>query len=84
MVPCRGITLRRLQVLSRNWCIGSGTFGGVYNVLFEDSVVGQPSTHAGPGIPVPWAFKFKSHQYFPGPIVRRHVAHVVKIHFANW
>eukprot|EP00041_Stephanoeca_diplocostata_P023058 m.560444 g.560444 ORF g.560444 m.560444 type:complete len:501 (-) comp22210_c0_seq21:1766-3268(-) len=68
MVPCRDITLQRLHVLSRNWCIGSGTFGGVYNILFEDSVVGRPSRGAVPGIPVPWAFKFKSHQYFPGPI----------------
>ena len=61
MVPCTRVTMRRLVIRSRNWCIGSGTFGGVSDVLFEDSVVG------GSG-PVPWAFKFKSHDYFPGPI----------------
>lgn len=62
MVPCTRVTMRRLVIRSRNWCIGSGTFGGVSDVLFEDSVVG------GPNMTVPWAFKFKSHDYFPGPI----------------
>ena len=28
-VPTRNITMRRLHVMSRNWCIGSSTFGGV-------------------------------------------------------
>ena len=44
----------------------SSTFGGVYDVLFEDSVIGDPSDADG-GV-VPWAFKFKSHEYFPGSI----------------
>ena len=66
MMPTRNITMRRLHVHSRNWCIGSSTFGGVYDILFEDSVIGDPSDiDAGQ---VPWALKFKSHEFYPGPI----------------
>jgi polygalacturonase len=61
MIPCRRIAMRRLVIRSRNWCIGSGTFGGVSEVLFEDSVVGDSD------VPVPWAFKFKSHQCVAPP-----------------
>eukprot|EP00947_MAST-08B_sp_MAST-8B-sp1_P002835 g2835.t1 len=113
MVPCRNITMRRLHIRHRNWCIGSGTFGGIYDILFEDSIIGgvpedddndedddddetddhdddaddnvllkrRRSASGGIDDSVPWAFKFKSHQYFPGPIenvtVRRiRVGHV--------
>ena len=79
MMPTRNITMRRLQIRSRNWCIGSSTFGGVYDILFEDSTIGDPDDPVAGQ--VPWAFKFKSHEYYPGNIenvtVRRiHVAAV--------
>lgn len=64
-VPTRNITMRRLHVMSRNWCIGSSTFGGVYDILFEDSMVGDVHNLSNT---VPWAFKFKSHEYDPGSI----------------
>lgn len=63
MMPLRNVTIRNVNILSRNWCIGSGTFGGVYDVLMEDCRIGA-SDH----VTVPWAIKFKSHQYYPGPI----------------
>jgi polygalacturonase len=67
MRPTRNITMRRLLIRSRNWCIGSSTFGGIYDILLEDSEIGSPDdTEAGQ---VPWAFKFKSHEFFPGSIV---------------
>jgi len=63
MAPTRNITMRNLRIVSRNWCIGSATFGGVYDILFEDSTIGDPDT-----ITSPWAIKFKSHRYYPGPM----------------
>jgi polygalacturonase len=69
MVPTRNVTMRRLAIRSRNWCLGSSTFGGIYDVLFEDSEIGDPSDDpADPQSPVPWAIKFKSHEFFPGSI----------------
>mmetsp|Transcript_27325 Transcript_27325/g.64038 ORF Transcript_27325/g.64038 Transcript_27325/m.64038 type:complete len:575 (+) Transcript_27325:49-1773(+) len=61
--PTRNITMRNLRIVSRNWCIGSATFGGVYDILFEDSTIGDPDT-----ITSPWGIKFKSHRYYPGPM----------------
>ena len=66
MMPTRNLTMRRLQIRSRNWCIGSSTFGGIYDILFEDSTIGDPDDDVAGQ--VPWAFKFQSHEYFPGSI----------------
>ena len=44
MVPTRNVTMRNLRIVSRNWCIGSATFGGIYDILFEDSTIGDPDT----------------------------------------
>jgi hypothetical protein len=63
MAPTRNVTMRNLRIVSRNWCIGSATFGGIYDVLFEDSTIGDPNT-----VTSPWAIKFKSHRYYPGPM----------------
>lgn len=63
MSPTRNITMRNLRIVSRNWCIGSATFGGIYDILFEDSTIGDPYT-----VTSPWAIKFKSHRYYPGPM----------------
>ncbi len=41
MVPTRNVTMRNLRIVSRNWCVGSATFGGIYEVLFEDSTIGD-------------------------------------------
>ena len=66
MMPTRNLPMRRLLIRSRNWCIGSSTFGGIYDVLLEDSEIGSPDV---PTSPVPWAIKFKSHEFFPGSII---------------
>ena len=42
MAQTRNVTMRNLRIVSRNWCIGSATFGGVYDILFEDSTIGDP------------------------------------------
>ena len=55
-VPARDIHIYRTTVLSRNMCVGSGTFGGVYNLLVEDSSIGDDEGSS------PWAIKYKSHQ----------------------
>jgi polygalacturonase len=68
MVPCNNIVMRNLNILSRNWCIGSGTFGSITNILMEDSTIGSPDDMDPTANPVPWAIKFKSHQFYPGPI----------------
>ena len=44
MRPTRNVTMRNLRIVSRNWCIGSATFGGIYDILFEDSTIGDPDT----------------------------------------
>jgi polygalacturonase len=59
-VPCQRVHMRNLTILSRNWCVGSATFGGVRDILFEDSRVGDDLGSS------PWAIKFKSHRYYPG------------------
>ena len=42
MVPTRNVTMRNLRIKSRNWCVGSATFGGIFDLLFEDSTIGDP------------------------------------------
>jgi polygalacturonase len=59
-VPCQRVHMRNLTILSRNWCVGSATYGGVKDILFEDSRVGDDLGSS------PWAIKFKSHRYYPG------------------
>ncbi len=44
MVPTRNITMRNLRIKSRNWCVGSATFGGIYDLVFEDSSIGDLKT----------------------------------------
>ncbi|KAL3912045.1 MAG: hypothetical protein SGARI_001351 [Bacillariaceae sp.] len=63
MWPTRNVHMTNLTIMSRNWCIGSATFGGMYNILFEDSRIGSSEE-----VTSPWAIKFKSHRYFPGPM----------------
>lgn len=61
-MPARNIHIYRVTVLSRNYCIGSATFGGVYDVVMEDCVIGDDVGSS------PWAIKYKSHQTFPGTL----------------
>jgi hypothetical protein len=63
MWPTRNVYMNNLTILSRNWCIGSATFGGISNILFENSRIGSIEE-----VTSPWAIKFKSHRYFPGPM----------------
>ena len=55
-MPARNIHIYRVKLLSRNFCVGSATFGGVYDVLVEDCEIGDDEGSA------PWAIKYKSHQ----------------------
>ncbi|KAG7354121.1 endopolygalacturonase [Nitzschia inconspicua] len=61
MWPTNNVYMTNSTILSRNWCIGSATFGGISNVVFEDSRIGSTEQ-----VTSPWAIKFKSHRYFPG------------------
>jgi polygalacturonase len=63
MWPTRNVHMTNLTIMSRNWCIGSATFGGIYDILFEDSRIGSSDE-----VTSPWAIKFKSHRYYPGPM----------------
>jgi hypothetical protein len=60
MMPARNIHIYRTKVLSRNFCVGSATFGGVYDLVMEDCEIGDDEGSS------PWAFKYKSHQQYPG------------------
>jgi hypothetical protein len=62
-MPARRIHIYRVRVLSRNVCVGSATFGGVYDLLMEDSEIGDDHGSS------PWAIKYKSHQQYPGEMV---------------
>jgi polygalacturonase len=50
----RNVTVRRCTVLSRNICLGASTSGGISGAVFEDLVLGSPTTPT-----LPWAIKFK-------------------------
>lgn len=41
MMPAANIHIYNSTILSRNVCVGSATFGGVYNVLVEDCTIGD-------------------------------------------
>lgn len=60
MMPSSDIHIYRVTILSRNYCVGSATFGGVYNILMEDCQIGDDEGSS------PWAIKYKSHQSYPG------------------
>jgi len=62
-VPSDNIHIYRVKVLSRNFCVGSATFGGVSNLLMEDCEIGDDSGSS------PWAIKYKSHQSYAGAMV---------------
>jgi hypothetical protein len=59
-MPSRNIHVHRVTVLSRNLCVGSATYGGVYDLVVEDCTIGDDAGSA------PWAIKYKSHQSYPG------------------
>eukprot|EP00927_Polykrikos_kofoidii_P077578 TRINITY_DN74510_c0_g1_i1.p1 TRINITY_DN74510_c0_g1~~TRINITY_DN74510_c0_g1_i1.p1 ORF type:complete len:456 (+),score=62.94 TRINITY_DN74510_c0_g1_i1:56-1369(+) len=61
-VPSRNIHIYRTKILSRNFCVGSATFGGVYDMVMEDCEVGDDNGSSS------WAFKYKSHQQYPGSL----------------
>jgi len=62
-MPSMNIHIYRVKLLSRNFCIGSATFGGVFDVLMEDCEIGDDEGSS------PWAFKYKSHQSYAGALV---------------
>jgi polygalacturonase len=72
MWPTNNVYMNNLTILSRNWCIGSATFGGISNILLENSRIGSTDE-----VTSPWAIKFKSHRYFPGPMENITIRNVV-------
>eukprot|EP00943_MAST-04B_sp_MAST-4B-sp1_P004327 g4327.t1 len=62
-MPSRNIHIYNTTILSRNVCIGSATFGGIYDILIEDCIIGDSMGSS------PWAIKYKSHRYYPGAMV---------------
>ena len=61
-MPSRNIHIYRTKVLSRNFCVGSATFGGVYDLVMEDCTIGDDLGSS------PWAIKYKSHQGYAGTL----------------
>ena len=59
-MPARNIHIYRVKILSRNFCVGSATFGGVYDLVMEDCEIGDDQGSS------PWAIKYKSHQGYAG------------------
>ncbi len=62
-MPSRDIHIYRVKILSRNFCLGSATYGGIFNILMEDCEIGNDEGSS------PWAFKYKSHQSYAGALV---------------
>ena len=71
-VPAKNIHIYRTKVLSRNFCVGSATFGGVYDLVMEDSEIGDDEGSS------PWAIKYKSHQSFAGTM-RNHTFRRIRV-----
>ena len=61
--PAKDIHIYRTKVLSRNFCLGSATYGGIFNLLMEDCELGDDEGS------MPWAIKYKSHQNYAGALV---------------
>jgi hypothetical protein len=61
--PAKNIHIYRTKVLSRNFCLGSATYGGIFNLLMEDCEIGDDEGSAS------WAIKYKSHQAYAGALV---------------
>jgi hypothetical protein len=55
LLASREILVRNSYLVSRNFAIGSGTYGNVTNVTVEDTRIGDAFGSA------PWAIKIKSH-----------------------
>ena len=62
-MPTDGVHIYRTKILSRNFCLGSATYGGIFNVLMEDCEIGDDRGSS------PWAFKYKSHQGYAGALI---------------
>lgn len=71
-MPTRNVHIYRTTILSRNYCIGSGTFGGVYDIVMEDCTIGDEDGSS------PWAIKYKSHQSYAGTL-RNHTYRRLKV-----
>ena len=52
--PAKDIHIYRTKVLSRNFCLGSATYGGIFNLLVEDCEIGDDEGSAS------WGIKYKS------------------------
>ena len=61
-MPAKNIHIYNTTILSRNVCLGSATFGGIYDLVVEDCTIGDDEGSS------PWAIKYKSHQSYPGTL----------------
>lgn len=71
-MPTRNVHIYRTKILSRNFCVGSATYGGVYDLVMEDCEIGDDEGSS------PWAFKYKSHQGFAGTL-RNHTYRRIRV-----
>ena len=55
-MPAKNIMIENVTILSRNFCIGSGVAGGIENITFRDSIIGDNNGSS------PWAIKIKTHR----------------------
>jgi len=63
--PCQNIVVRNCSLISRNFAVGSATYGGIRNLTVEHCIIGNAKGSS------PWAIKFKSHRWHPGTVMRR-------------
>ena len=71
-MPARNIHIYNTKILSRNFCVGSATYGGVHDVVMEDCEIGDDEGSS------PWAFKYKSHQQYAGTM-RNHTFRRIRV-----
>ena len=69
-MPSHNIHIYNSTILSRYVCIGSATFGGIYDVLIENCTIGDDEGSS------PWAIKYKSHRYYPGAMKNHTFRHL--------
>eukprot|EP01084_Bolivina_argentea_P061576 112543_1 len=60
--PSQNILMENIQILSRNFAIGSGVMGGIENITLKNSIIGDKFGSS------PWAIKIKPHRGLGGYI----------------
>jgi len=60
--PSQNILMENIQIVSRNFAIGSGVMGGIENITLKNSIIGDKFGSC------PWAIKIKPHRGLGGYI----------------